>query len=206
MKKFLSILTITLTIICVSSNSNAEYRITDLDKADITRVEIYLNGLKSLRSKFVQVSSDGSFAEGNIYIERPNRMRLDYTQPPNIQVYADRFWLTHVDTELGSVSRIPLKLTPATFLVRERLRLDGDLMVQHVTRDARTLSLEVVRKDEPKAGKYVITLSDKPLALRKWVVTDAQGIRTSVTLISPEYNVIIPKKVFIFDEPISEIQ
>ena len=68
MKKYLSILTITLTIICVSSNSNAEYRITDLDKADITRVEIYLNGLKSLRSKFVQLSSDGSFAEGNIYI------------------------------------------------------------------------------------------------------------------------------------------
>lgn len=206
MKKYLSILTITLTIICVSSNSNAEYRITDLDKADITRVEIYLNGLKSLRSKFVQLSSDGSFAEGNIYIERPNRMRLDYTQPPNIQVYADGFWLAHVDTELGSVSRIPLKLTPATFLIRERLRLSGDLMVQHVTRDARTLSLEVVRKDEPKAGKYVITLADKPLALRKWVVTDAQGIRTSVTLISPEYNVIIPKKVFIFNEPISEIQ
>ena len=114
MKKYLLILTINLTIICVSSNSNAEYRITDLDKADITRVEVYLNGLKSLRSKFVQLSSDGSFAEGNIYIERPNRMRLDYTQPPNIQVYADRFWLTHVDTELGSVSRIPLKLTPAS--------------------------------------------------------------------------------------------
>ena len=201
MKRLLSIVTVTLAIVCVCSNSDAEYLITDQDRADIARVEQYLNSLKTIRSKFVQLSSGDNFAEGNIYIERPNKMRLEYTRPPNIQVYADGFWLAHVDTELETVWRIPLKLTPATFLIRERVRFSGNVIVQHVTRGYRTLSLEVVRRDEPEAGNYVITLSDKPLTLRKWAVTDAQGITTSVTLIDPEYNVVIPKNVFIFEEP-----
>ena len=204
MKKWLSILTLTLSFICLSSNSGAEPLITDQEKADIARVEQYLNSLKSLRSKFVQLSSSGGFAEGNIYIKRPKKMRLEYTRPPHIQVYANGFWLTHVDTELGSVSRIPLKLTPATFLIRERVRLSEEVMVKRVTRDAKTLSLEIVQRDEPKAGRYVITLADRPLTLRKWVVTDTQGITTSVTLIAPEYNVTIPQNKFIFDEPVTE--
>ena len=204
MKKWLSILALTLPFICLASNSGAERRITDQDKADIARVEQYLNSLKSLRSKFVQFSSGGGFAEGNIYIKRPKKMRLEYTRPPHIQVYADGFWLTHVDTELGSVSRIPLKLTPATFLIRERVRLSEEVMVKRVTRDAKTLSLEIVQRDEPKAGRYVITLADRPLTLRKWVVTDTQGITTSVTLIAPEYNVTIPQNTFIYEEPVAD--
>ena len=204
MKKWPPILAIIVAFISISSVSGEEYRITDQDKEDIARVEQYLNSLKSLQSKFVQLSSGGNFAEGNIYIERPKKMRLEYTRPPNIQVYANGFWLAHVDTELGSVWRIPLELTPANFLIRERIKFSEEVMVQRITRDAKTLSLEVVWRNRPEEGKYVITLADNPLTLRKWVVTDAQGISTSVTLISPEYNVLIPKDVFIFDESVIE--
>ena len=45
-----------------------------------------------------------------------------------------------------------------------------------------------------------MTFTDKPLSLRKWLVTDAQGVSTSVTLVAPEYNVAIPRSVFVFDE------
>lgn len=180
--------------------AGAAYRITEKDRADIARIEAYLNSMESLRSKFVQLSTGGRVAEGTIYIERPSRLRLEYKTPSNIQVYANGNWLAHVDTELEAIWHVPLKATPAAFLVRDRIKLSGDITVQRVMRDARTISVSLVQTDEPDAGRFVLTFSDSPLALRKWTVTDAQGISTSVNLVAPAFNVAIPRDVFIFDE------
>lgn len=180
--------------------AGAAYRITEKDRADIARIEAYLNSMESLRSKFVQLSTGGRVAEGTIYIERPSRLRLEYKTPSNIQVYANGNWLAHVDTDLEAIWHVPLKATPAAFLVRDRIKLSGDITVERVMRDARTISVSLIQTDEPEAGRFVLTFSDTPLALRKWTVTDAQGISTSVNLVAPAFNVAIPRDVFIFDE------
>lgn len=200
MKRLLTLLSVLAALAVAGTPAPAEYRITTQDKADITRIETYLNGMESLRSKFVQLSSGGRFAEGNIYIERPRKLRLEYTRPANIQVYANGSWLAHVDTELEAVWHVPLKATPAHFLIRDQIALSGDVMVRRVIRDAKTLSVEIVQTDEPDAGKFVITFADNPLRLIKWTVTDAQGVSTLVTLVAPKYNVAIPRGVFVFDE------
>ncbi|CAN0587501.1 unnamed protein product, partial [Laminaria digitata] len=150
--------------------------------------------------KFVQLSSGGQVAEGTIYIERPKRLRLQYAKPSNIQVYANGNWLAHVDTDLEAVWHVPLKATPAAFLVRDQIRLSGDITVERVIRDARTISVSLVQTEEPDAGRFVLTFADEPLELRKWTVTDVQGISTSVNLVTPAFNVAIPREIFIFDE------
>ena len=180
--------------------AGAAYRITEKDRADIARIETYLNSMESLRSKFVQLSTGGRVAEGTIYIERPSRLRLEYKTPSNIQVYANGNWLAHVDTDLEAIWHVPLKATPAAFLVRDRIKLSGDITVERVIRDARTISLSLIQTEEPEAGRFVLTFSDSPLTLRKWTVTDAQGVSTSVNLVAPAFNVAIPQDVFIFDE------
>jgi outer membrane lipoprotein-sorting protein len=183
-----------------SAPAVAAYRITDQDRADIARIEAYLNTIESLRSKFVQLSTGGKVAEGKIFIERPKRLRLQYQNPSNIQVYANGNWLAHVDTDLEAVWHVPLKSTPAAFLVRDRILLSGDITVERVLRDARTVSVSLFQTDEPDAGRFVLTFTAAPLALRKWTVTDVQGISTSVSLVAPKFNVSIPRDVFIFDE------
>jgi outer membrane lipoprotein-sorting protein len=193
-------LALSLILVAGSTAAQAAYRLSEQDRADVARIEAYLNRIESLRSKFVQLSSGGKFAEGVIFIERPQRLRLQYTNPPNIQVYANGFWLAHVDTELEAVWHVPIKTTAASFLVREKIELRGDITVQRVMRKARTLSVELTQTDEPEAGRFVLTFADAPLSLRKWTVTDAQGISTSVTLVAPNFNVVIPGDVFVFDE------
>jgi len=170
------------------------------DGADIARIEAYLNGLKSLKSDFVQVSSGGRFAEGTFYLERPSKMRLAYKKPSTIEVYANDTFLIYVDTELEEVSHVPIRSTLAGFLVRDRIRLSGDVSVRRVTRAAGTISVELYQTEEPDAGRFVLTFSEGPLTLRKWTVADAQGTETHVTLVGPAYNVAIPEKVFEFDQ------
>ena len=180
--------------------AQAVYRLSKQDKADIARIEAYLNRLDPLRSHFVQLSSGSNFAEGVIYIERPRRLRLQYTNPSNIQVYANGFWLAHVDTELEAVWRVPIRTTAASFLVRDKIAFRDDFTVRRGIRQPRLISVELFRTDEPESGKFVLTFADQPLGLRKWTVTDAQGISTSVTLVAPTFNVTIPADVFVFDE------
>jgi outer membrane lipoprotein-sorting protein len=184
----------------LSSTVDAAYRITVQDRADIERIETYLNTVNSLRSKFVQISTGGRIADGTIYIDRPKRLRLEYKNPPNIHVYVSGDWLAHVDTELEAVWHVPLQYTPAEFLVRDKISLSGDITIERVVRDSRTITLSVMRTAEPDSGKIEFIFSDAPLMLRKWTVTDAQGISTSVTLVAPVFNVEIPGDVFVFEQ------
>ncbi|MEX2453332.1 MAG: outer membrane lipoprotein carrier protein LolA [Rhodospirillaceae bacterium] len=180
--------------------ARAEYRITAEDRSDIARIEAYLNSVDSLKSEFVQLASGGGVAQGTIYIERPNRLRLDYRKPATMQVYANGNWLVHVDTELEAVTHIPIGSTPAGFLVQDRIRLSGDVTVDRVIRGDSTISVELVQTGDREAGRFVLTFSDAPLQLRQWTVTDAQGVTTNVQLVAPAVNVAIPRDVFVFDE------
>ena len=117
-----------------------------------------------------------------------------------MQIYADGFWLIYVDTELEEVTHLPLNSTPAGFLVREHVRLSGDVTVTRLERGAKSLRVYIAQTEEPDAGHIVLTLSDGPLRLRNWSVIDAQGVETRVSLIDPAFNAEIAEKVFEFDE------
>ena len=47
------------------------------DAAAVQRAVRYLNDLSTLSARFVQISSNGTYAEGNVIIKRPGRLRLD---------------------------------------------------------------------------------------------------------------------------------
>lgn len=179
--------------------SRGALALTDADRTDIARVEAYLEGIRSLRAGFVQVASNGSFSEGEFRLRRPGKLRLDYKPPPHIQVYADGIWLIYVDTRLQEVTHIPISSTPIGFLVRDKVRLSGDVSVTAVTRGPDTLTVHMVQTKEPDSGSLALTFSEKPLELRQWRVVDAQGIETRVTLIGAEANVAIADEVFAFD-------
>jgi len=172
------------------------------DGRDIARVEAYLNTISSMKARFVQQTSTGRLAEGWLYLKRPNRVRLDYRPPAYLQIFANGYWLVYVDTEMEEITHVPLKSTPAGFLVRERVRLSGDIDVVRVERADGELRLHVVQTEEPEAGRLVLALQDSPLRLRHWTVIDAQGIETRVSLLDPEFNLALDDELFEFDEGI----
>ena len=175
--------------------------LTAEDRADVARIEAYLNKLGSVRARFIQTTSTGAFAEGRLYLRRAVKLRLDYAPPVKLQIFADGFWLIYVDGELEQANHVPLSATPARVLVAENIRLSGDITVTHIERTAQMIRLYLVQTEEPDAGALVLVFSDNPLTLRQWWVIDAQGISTRVSLVNPEFNVFIDNKVFIVDIP-----
>jgi outer membrane lipoprotein-sorting protein len=171
------------------------------DKADIARVEAYLNGIRTMTSHFVQVAPNGGVAEGTIWLQRPGKMRIEYDPPVQDILVATGRVLIHYDGELNEPSYLPQTSSPAAFLLRDRIALSGDVKVAKIERKGNQLLVDVVQTDDAEKGALHLVFTDNPLALRQWVVTDAAGKNTEVTLVDPKFNLAIDPVKFLFETP-----
>jgi outer membrane lipoprotein-sorting protein len=176
--------------------------LSNAERADLARVEAYLNGVKSIRARFMQISSTGELAEGDFYLLRPGKMRIEYRPPVPVLIVADGTWLIYYERELGQVSYIPLDSTPAGILVADKISLlDDAVTVTGFERDSSTVRVTLVRTESPEEGSLTLVFNDKPMALKKWTVVDAQGIVTNVSLVDASYNVPLDPNLFRFKNP-----
>ena len=169
--------------------------------AELARIETYLNQIDTLVGRFLQVSSNGGVSEGTIVLDRPGRMRIDYDPPVPIEIIAKGSTVVFHDKELKQVSWIGVDRTPAAFLLADRISLSGHVRVVGFERGENSLRVELVKTAEPGEGSIVLIFGDSPLALRKWIVTDSQGIQTTVTLMGARLGVAVDPKLFDFVNP-----
>ncbi|MBM3572410.1 MAG: outer membrane lipoprotein carrier protein LolA [Alphaproteobacteria bacterium] len=172
------------------------------DQADIARIESYLNGIRTLQAGFLQASSDGSVARGRVFISRPGKLRFEYDPPVEGLLVSDGTWLIHYDAELKQANHLPLDLTPASFLLRDPAKLSGEVTVTRFQRGPNVLRVTLVRTTETSAGSVQLTFSDNPLALQQWIVTDAQGTETRLSLLDARLGQPLDPRLFVFDKPV----
>ena len=170
------------------------------DAAAVNRAVRYLNGITTLRARFIQVSSNGAYAEGEVLVKRPGKLRFDYDPPHPALMIANGLTLLFYDRELKQASFLPLWETPLWFLIREKVRLADDVAVTLVEQDRGSLRVTLQDTDTPEAGAVTLVFSDNPLALKKWELVDAQGIATQVSLVNPRFGVEIDPDLFEYDD------
>ena len=171
------------------------------DRADIARVEAYLNSVKTLQARFLQVAPDGGTSEGVAWLQRPGRMRFQYDPPSPFLLVGGHGLLVFHDSQLKQTSNIPLGQTPLGLLLQDNLRLSGDITVSRVLRLPGQLQVSLYRTATPQDGVLTLIFADNPLALRSWVVTDAQRRDTRVTLYNAQLGGTFDQKLFNFIDP-----
>ena len=174
--------------------------LTKTQLADVERIEEYLNSIRTLKARFLQVSSNGEYAEGDIRLSRPGRLRLDYAPPVPILILVTGSVVLYYDKELKQAQYIGTDQTPAAILVKDKIQLrGGDVTIAEYERGADALRLTLTKTADPGAGSMTLVFSDKPLVLRKWSVTDAQGLTTNVALMAAKFGAEIEAKAFEFE-------
>ena len=168
--------------------------------ATLTRVEDYLNQLDTLQARFVQISSNGSYAEGELIVERPGSLRFDYDPPHTALLIASGLTLLYYDKELKQASFLPLWETPLWWLIRERVVLGEEVQVIGIEEGLGTLSDTLRDRDNPDSGEVTLVFSDTPLTLRRWEVLDTQGIVTQVSLVDPQFGVEVAEDAFDYSD------
>ena len=171
------------------------------DRADVARIEAYLNSLRALHANFLQIAPDGGTSTGQAWLVRPGRMRFQYNPPAPFLLVANHGLLVFNDSQLNQTSNIPLSSTPLGLLLQDNLRLSGDVTIVSFVRAPGQLQIGLVRTASPQDGVLTLIFADNPLALRQWTVLDQQRHETRVTLSNVQLGGSYPDSQFEFIDP-----
>lgn len=164
---------------------------------DASPVEAYLRALRSAQGRFRQTNPNGSVQTGRFFLAKPGRIRFEYDAPAGAMVIADGINVAVFDPKSNRGSqRYPLSRTPLSLLLRENLSLTEPGLVQGAVRDAGGMHLTVVDPRAPDEGRMVMTFSEDPVALRRWVITTQAGQRTEVELTDMRTDVDLSRSLF----------
>lgn len=177
------------------------------DRADLARIEAYLNGLTTMDSRFLQFS-EGGVAEGRILLDRPGRLRIEYEPPVPVLMIANNFLLMYHDTQLKQTTFLPVSETPAALLIDESIMLSGDVTVTAFERTPKAFRVTLAQTDSPDTGSVTLMFEDAPMRLAKWRVIDAQGTVVDLSLLEPRFGVEIKnaRELFSTVDPNNDIQ
>ena len=168
----------------------------------IQKINGYFNDLKNLEGQFLQTDADDKRKKGKFYIERPGKVRFDYSLPSRQKIISNGKYLAIEDHDLNTADRYPLESTPFRLLLTK----DVDLM-----RDAHILALDagdnvvVVTLQDKEAGNggQIRLFFDWPtLQLKEWIISDPQGLNTRIQLAEMQLNKEADPKLFTFSQDI----
>lgn len=166
---------------------------------DVARVQAYLQALTTVTARFIQVGPEGEVAQGQVWLQRPGRLRFEYQEPPGLLLVGDGLLLRLYDPTVNQLTDIPIASSPASILLDEEIDLGGAVEVLDVYARDGVLEMTVASRNEPGAGTLTVVFTQEPFELRQWYVQDAQGLTTRVTLLEAQYGLKIDQKLFVLE-------
>jgi outer membrane lipoprotein-sorting protein len=171
-----------LLLLAILAIGPARAALPPADDQLILRIGSYLNGITTLEAHFEQIAPNGSLSTGTVYIDRPGRLRFDYDPPSKVLLIAEDWRVIFYDGSIKQVNTIPLSQTPLAFLLADTIRLDKDVDITRVVHRPGEVDLTLIRDGDADQGSVTLTFGDSPIELRRWSVTDAQGLVTRIIL------------------------
>lgn len=149
----------------------------------VERINAYFNGITNLQGGFEQVDATNKRSTGRFYVQRPGKIRFDYAPPSGLRIVADGSSLAIEDAELKTVEKYPIQSTPFRLLLSEAVDLGRDARIVGVESQEGTLAISLEDKSGDAAGSIRLLFDSAPeLQLKQWMITDAQGLTTQVTV------------------------
>ncbi len=164
---------------------------------DLARIDYAMNATKSFSGQFVQYSPDGSVAQGQVYLARPNNLRFEYDAPNPLLIVADNGTLVQHDKDLQTYDRVPLSATPLQYFLQENLNLAEDTEVVALQKTAADWRVTARDGSGEMEGAITMVFDAQNLALKEWIIMDDFGGQTRVVLSNLRYNDRLDPRLFI---------
>jgi len=191
MRKFLSVLAGMIWLALSVSPAQALSQQQIIAKAEQALLE-----MKTLQADFIQFASDGSVGEGRIYFRRPHQLRIDYLNPETLSFVTSRIWI-HVDDKIDrQVTSYPISQSPFYTLLQKDISFTSEELTTNATLKDGVASISMVRETGEAAGELILEFNAQNWRLRRWIIIDALGVRTQVTLQNTLYDLALENRLF----------
>ena len=108
-----------------------------------------------------------------------------------------KIWL-HIDRpDEKLLSSYPISETPLSLILAAKVSLRLEGYETTVMKSSVGIVQIMIFKDKGAgAGKLTLEFSEKPFQFRRWIIVDAAGIETSVTLQNLVFDKAIPRSIY----------
>jgi outer membrane lipoprotein-sorting protein len=163
---------------------------------DLARIDKALNETLSFQGRFAQYGADGSFSQGQIFLNRPGKLRFEYDAPETLVIVSDGVTLTEHDKALNTMDRVPLSATPLNFFLKENVQLSRDTEITGLTKTPTDWAVTARDGSGEMDGEITMVFNANNLALREWIIRSSFGGGTRVVLSDLRYNQRINPRLF----------
>ncbi len=179
-----------------------EFRNTPEQVAVIEQLNAYFNNMINLEGTFLQTDADDKRKKGRFYIERPGKLRFDYSLPSKQKIISDGKYLALEDHDLNTTDRYPIESTPFRLLLTKNVDLlrDARIYSLDVGEDVAVITLEDKASDG--GGQIRMFFTWPQVALKEWIISDPQGLNTRIQVADLELNKSVKPEVFKFSPDI----
>jgi len=169
-------------------------------RADLARIDAALNSTDTFSGRFTQYGADGSFAQGQVYVNRPGKLRFEYDQPNPLLIVSDGITLVQQDRALETFDRVPLSATPLNYFLKENVNLAEDTEVIGLQKNAQDWRVTARDGSGEVDGALTLVMDANSLALKEWAINDSFGGQTRVILTDLKYNERLNPRLFVLRE------
>jgi outer membrane lipoprotein-sorting protein len=158
-------------------------------QAAINGVNAWFNHALTMQCDFVQLGPNGHQSQGELYVQRPGRLRFEYAPPSSLEIIADGHTVAVRDRKLGTQDKYFISQTPLKFLLKEPFDLARDTKIRDLQLNPDNIAIRV--EDSTTFGgtsRIRLIFDPKTFALEQWAVIDPQGYETLVSLYNMKLN------------------
>jgi outer membrane lipoprotein-sorting protein len=172
------------------------------DSADMAKLKAHISGVHTMTANFLQIDPRGRSTTGKMVLERPGKVRFEYTSG-DLLLVANGKTLTLVDYQVGQKSSWPLNRTPLGVLLSSSPDLKGRAQI---VPSSNPNVVSVRARDPAQYGSLTLVFlrsgaAPGGLQLYGWTAIDGQNRRTTVKLSDVRYNVGVSQIAFTYAEP-----
>ena len=201
MRRFPLLLTAIFSMFCLTgAGQQAPQRMyqsySAQEKADLDRISAYLNGIRTLRSEFVQIGPEGGADQGELYIEKPGRIRFAFRPPNPMTIVATGGAIYVKNARLNTVDKYDLSDTPLGLLLNDKVDLAHNKAVLGIRQQDGMLIVQARTSTNRNNTNITLIFAAANLELRQWTVKDNQGGVTTVALQNPQIGASLEPALF----------
>jgi outer membrane lipoprotein-sorting protein len=166
--------------------------------SETKKIEDYLNSVKTMEARFVQNASNGNVSEGKIWIEKPNKIRMEYDEPTNVLIVGNGEFIVYNDKDLDQVSNIDYSDITASVILGNDIKIDGKkVKITDYYKDRGT-TIATIEHEKDGIGPITLTFNNSPFELKQWKIVDPQSVEITVSLYGLKTDHKLNKDLFRF--------
>ena len=138
------------------------------DREQLIKIQNYLNSLKYIAAKFVQIDTNNNVQRGKFLLSRPGKLRWEYQDPKRITIVFNGSRIFYHDKELDQRSEYKTQDSLIYFLISPNINFlnnSSDYYLQSFGSRDNKVMLEIKKKHHSKDETLIITFNKKPLKL-----------------------------------------